>query len=168
MTDQEFLEQINNSKPVIHKACTVYCYEHSRDDLVQEIILEIYRSLNNFKKNCSFSTWAYTIARNKCISLLRKQKNDPKIVGLEEYSNTLADVSNAPEMVKQLREAIKYDTVMDSIDEAWRTVFEMYVQGISFKEMEEQTGIAEATLRVNTFRIKKRLYLRYGKSEDIK
>lgn len=168
MSEKEFVDLIKKHEAIMQSVCNTYCQSFSHADLFQEIILETWRSISNFKNNCTFSTWLYAIARNVCISNLRKHAKRPSIEGLEEYADTLAEVNNAPEMVKQLRQAIRYNSVLSSIDIAWRSVFEMYIEGISFKEMEEQTGVSEGTLRVNMHRIKKRLYLRYGKSENIK
>lgn len=168
MSEQEFVDQININKAVIHKACEVYCQTYPRQDLIQEITLEAWRTLNNFKNNCNFSTWLYTIAKNKCIDILRRQKRAPNIVGLEEYAETLADVNNTPELVKQLRQAMRYNAVLSTIEEPLRTLFELYMEGLSYAEISLQSGIDENLLRQWVHRIKQRLYLRYGKSEDIK
>lgn len=168
MSEKEFMILINKHNGIINKVCNAYCKKYSTADLYQEIVLETWRSINTFKNNSTFSTWLYAIARNVCISNLRKHKKQPVIEGLDEYAETLIEVNNAPEMIKQLHNAMRYNTVLNNIDPAWQSVFQMYIEGFSFKEMAEQTGIEEGTLRVNIFRIKKRLYLRYGKSENIK
>lgn len=166
MNEQEFVDLINSHKHTIHTVCDRYCKSASRADLVQEIILETWKSINNFQKKCTFNAWLYQIARNKCIDVLRRQKTTPSIEGLEEYAEILAEVDNAPEMVKQLRQAIRYNTVLDSIEEPWQTTFQAYLEGLTFKELEQQTGISANSLRVNIFRIKKRLQLRYGKGKN--
>jgi len=168
MSEQEFVDQINKNKGIIHKACEVYCKKYPRQDLIQEITLEAWRSLNNFKNYCNFSTWLYTIAKNKCIDILRRQKKAPSIVGLEEYAETLTEVNNAPELVKQLKQAMRYTAVLSTIEEPLRTLFELYMEGLTYEEISSQSGIDENLLRQWVHRIKQRLYLRYGKSENIK
>jgi len=168
MTEREFVAEINKNKRIILKAYNAYAAKYNQEDIVQEVILETWKTINNFKNNCKFSTWLYNIARNTCIDVTRRSKNIPNTVGLEDYAEVIAESSNAKEMVKQLREAIRYDSVIDNIEEPWRSTFEMYLHGISFKEMSDQTGVDENTLRVYLHRIKKRLYLRYGQSDHIK
>lgn len=165
MTEKEFVEKINKHKGVIHKACRTYCKSFNHADLAQEILIEAWQSLSKFKKNCTFSTWLYFISRNVCISALRKQNKQPEFIDLLEYSEVLEDVSNAPEMVKQLREAIRYDTVINNIEEPYRAIFEMYIHGCSYEEISLQTGITENALRARICRIKKQLQLRYGKGK---
>jgi len=43
-------------------------------DVLQESFIDIYRNLNDFKKDLKFSSWIYRIAHNKAIDLIRKGK----------------------------------------------------------------------------------------------
>src|SRR5687768_1679518 len=132
MTEKEFLEQIKENRRFIHMVCNTYYESYPRQDLVQEITLELWRSINNFKNNCSFRKWIFVVARNKCITLLRKEKKID-IVGLDEYADTLVETNNAPDIVKQLRNAMRYDSVISTIEEPFRSTFEMYLHGLSYK-----------------------------------
>lgn len=162
MTDNEFVEQLRANKNMIHYVCNNYCATYSRDDLVQDIYLELWVSLGNFKNNCKFSTWLYMIARNVCISTLRKQKNHQISECLDEYKDVLAHVNNTKEILKQLRNAIRYNNVLSNIEQPYRELFDMYINGASFKELEQYSGISANNIRVHIHRIKQRLKLRYG------
>lgn len=162
MTEQEFIEQLKANEDLINSVCVNYCYQYNRKDLMQDIALELWKTIGNFKNNCKFSTWIYTVARNVCVTTLRRQKRQPVIEGLDEYKEVLEELDNSPELLKQLHNATRYNTVLDSIDEPYKTLFHMYVYGASFKELEKHSGIVEGTIRVHMHRIKKRLRLRYG------
>lgn len=162
MSEQEFMQQIELNKNVIHNACNAYCQSLSHNDLIQDIIAETWKSLGKFKNSCKFSTWLHTIARNVCISALRKHKSHPIIEGLDDYIDVLEYVDTTPELIKQLHEAKRYNIVTNTIEEPYRTLFHMYVYGASFKDLEQHSGINANVLRVNMHRIKKRLQLRYG------
>lgn len=43
-------------------------------DVAQEVCLKIYRSINSFRDNSSFSTWVYRITANTCLDALRKRE----------------------------------------------------------------------------------------------
>lgn len=48
---------------------------HAAEDVAQEVFLAVYRKLSTFDPmRCRFSTWIFTIARNKSINVLRKKK----------------------------------------------------------------------------------------------
>ena len=42
------------------------------EDICQEVFITAYNKLNTFKYDYAFSSWLYTIARNKCIDYGRK------------------------------------------------------------------------------------------------
>lgn len=44
------------------------------EDMAQETFLKVYRNLNKFKPQLSFSTWLYKIATNICLSHLRRRR----------------------------------------------------------------------------------------------
>jgi len=59
-----------------------WCYRFTRDretalDLAQEILLRVFRNLDNYRGECRFSTWLYVIARNQCMTALQKRAAEP-------------------------------------------------------------------------------------------
>ena len=75
-TQADFLAQVDAHKGMIHKVCQVYCWNPGdRDDLFQEIIIQLWKAWPGFRRESKFSTWLYRIALNTAISGLRKQKN---------------------------------------------------------------------------------------------
>ncbi len=55
----------------------IWCLRIVRDhdqalDLAQEVLLSAYRGLEGFGERSSFSSWLFAIARNRCISLMRR------------------------------------------------------------------------------------------------
>ena len=53
------------------------------EEATQDIFLNIYRSLEDFRGESKMSTWIYRITSNECISRLRKKQLD--ITSLEEF-----------------------------------------------------------------------------------
>ena len=63
----------------------VYCFVYrllrntpvssEAEDVVQDIFIKVYHKIHTYDLNrgCKFSTWLFTIARNHCVSLLRKK-----------------------------------------------------------------------------------------------
>jgi RNA polymerase sigma-70 factor (ECF subfamily) len=129
---------------------------------VQDIYLSAWKSLSNFRKESSFKTWLGSIARNVCIDNFRKRRKQPITEDLKNYEEIICNSNNYSEIVLQLRQAIKYETVMSNLDNADRSLFEMHLFGLSYKEISQQTGISENALRVKINRINQRLRLRYG------
>lgn len=50
--------------------------QFDREDLYQDIFLHCWKSIGKFKGNASFTTWLYRLAMNRCISYMRKNRDD--------------------------------------------------------------------------------------------
>ena len=48
------------------------------EEVLQDTLITVARSVQDFRGASSFSTWAYTIARNFCLKRRRKSKFAPK------------------------------------------------------------------------------------------
>ena len=81
-TQSDFLAQVEAHKGMIHKVCQVYCWNPGdREDLFQEIVIQLWKAWPGFRGESKFSTWLYRIALNTAISGLRKQKNHAGLYG---------------------------------------------------------------------------------------
>ncbi|EKE11254.1 MAG: hypothetical protein ACD_15C00113G0019 [uncultured bacterium] len=60
-----------------------YFAEEDARDIVQEVFIKIYLSLNIFDGDLKFSTWAYQITRNATIDAIRKKQSRPQTICLE-------------------------------------------------------------------------------------
>ena len=68
-------------------------------DCLQEAMLRIYRAINGFKAQSSFSTWVYRITMNTCLDELRRRKNRPNtsLDGLYDAGWAPVDPGETPE-----------------------------------------------------------------------
>lgn len=83
-----------------HERVTSWCGRISRDretanDLAQEVFLKAYRHLHSFRGESSVSTWLYAIARNHCLTALKRQSND--YVPLNLLHDSMLRDASAPE-----------------------------------------------------------------------
>src|SRR5690349_11632993 len=71
---ERFQAQVEAHKKILYKVCNSYCKNRDdREDLAQEIILQLWRSFGTFDARCLFSTWMYRIALNVAISFTRRE-----------------------------------------------------------------------------------------------
>jgi RNA polymerase sigma factor (sigma-70 family) len=70
--EDAFLLIIESNKGIIYKVVNAYCKDlEDRKDLVQEIVLQLWKSFPNYKEQFKHSTWIYKIALNIAISFYR-------------------------------------------------------------------------------------------------
>lgn len=88
------------------------------EDVLQEVFLKIYRNLNDFDPDLSFSSWAYRIAHNEAVNYLRKHRaketaaletEDEDVVSLLdvlEADASVADEAARKELQHNVRKAL--------------------------------------------------------------
>lgn len=71
--NDNFIGVIEKNKGIIYKVANAYCKnDEDRKDLVQEIIIKLWQSFENYNPQYSLSTWMYRISLNTAISFYRK------------------------------------------------------------------------------------------------
>lgn len=76
---------------------TAWCYrvtrnQNSAHDMAQDVFFKAYRNLDNFRGDSRISTWLYAIARNHCLTSLKKRACDP-VDGSEAVPSRMRDYS---------------------------------------------------------------------------
>ena len=107
--EQQFVQTINQHQGILHKVCRIYCSNATeREDLFQEMVLQLWKAFPSFRSEAKISTWMYRIALNTAISGLRKKKI--AIIELEKVSFQIEDKqeANIDEELQHLYKAIEH------------------------------------------------------------
>ncbi len=122
-------------------------------DLEQEILLALWRSLERFNGQSSLETWIYAVVQNTVKNFKRRSRNIRK-----------RDERVAPNtgFVEQTRDEGRIiEDFMDLLGDLDRRVFLMYLNDIGYRDMSSQIGIDEANLRKRLSRIKEQFKAKY-------
>lgn len=95
---------------------TCYGFVDSRDDAVdiaQEVFIEIYKSIRQFRKDADLNTWIYRICINKSLDFLRKQRRKKRIADLKELFLLRSKPVIGPH--QQLEEAERREILQEQI-----------------------------------------------------
>jgi RNA polymerase sigma-70 factor (ECF subfamily) len=133
-----------------------------RDDLFQDIAIQVWYSIPVFRAQSSVITWIYRIALNTALKWVRKEKSRPALQPLENAGHIL----NEPEQNLDEHLTWLYREIY-SLDLVDRCVVLLLLDNFSYKEMAVILGISESNVGVKINRIKKQLQeklkpLRYG------
>ena len=86
ISEQDFLQKIEKHKGILLKVSRIYCDNfEDRKDLFQEIILQMWQSISNFKQNSAFPTWMYRVAINTALVFHKKDKRRPDNIPLTTH-----------------------------------------------------------------------------------
>jgi RNA polymerase sigma-70 factor, ECF subfamily len=150
----QFTEYINSHKNLIFKVASVYCYNtEERKDLVQEIVLQLWKSFPRYDSSFKFSTWAYRIALNVCISYVRKTIVRNKTI--KEYKEFIeVDIVESCQECENLNRLYKVFEILKPIE---RAIITLNLEGCSNKEIAEIIGITPTNVSTRILRIKNKL-----------
>jgi RNA polymerase sigma-70 factor (ECF subfamily) len=154
MTQEEFVRQVQANQGIIQKICRLYGQTRpDREDLFQEIIVQLWKAVPKFQEQSRFSTWLYRVALNTAISDFRKKRRALPVIQTEVASLEIESelIDDKDERLKTLYAAISR---LQEIDKA---IVMLYLEDKSYDEMEDIVGISASTLRVRMNRIKEKL-----------
>ena len=101
-----FVQLIEENKGIIHKICMMYTFNLTdKEDLYQEICLQLWRSFRNYRAESKFSTWLYRVALNTAISSVRKDRRRIETVQLDQVEHFVARDSDREGMTRTLFKA---------------------------------------------------------------
>lgn len=148
-----FMAMIESNKGILFKVANSYCRDpENRNDLIQEIILQLWKSFSHYSSQFKYSTWIYRIALNVAISNYRTENKRSQIkLPISEAIMELADSRYQEEKEEKLTLLQQYISELKEID---RALMLLYLDEKSHKEIAEITGISETNVATKIGRIK--------------
>ncbi len=154
-SETTFEKLIVENQHLIHKICNIYEDSNAdREDLFQEITIQLWRSFPTFQEKSSFSTWLYRVALNTAITQLRKKSRRLQSTSISNREFQIPDSSaeeSNEEDLKLLRWAIQQLKPID------RAIIFLYLEEKSYQEIAEIIGITTKNVGVKIVRIKAKL-----------
>jgi len=136
------------------------------EDLLQETVLRAYRGFHQFQEGTNLKAWLYRILMNTFINSYRKRQREPQTVSDEEISDwylysKLADSGAEPSAEATVLESLPDEEVQEalqSLPEQFRVaVLLADVEGFSYKEIADITGVPIGTVMSRLHRGRKAL-----------
>ena len=146
-----FEELLARSRGRLAAVAGAYAYGDA-DDLLQEILLQIWRSLSTFKGDSSIDTWSYRVAINTALTWQRSQSRRKKNIPSEA-----SNLNELPTATDGQNSANLLDQFWQTLSKSDRALVLLYLDDLSGKEMAEVTGLTEGAIRVRVHRIKQKL-----------
>ncbi|MCD4785113.1 MAG: sigma-70 family RNA polymerase sigma factor [Candidatus Eremiobacteraeota bacterium] len=133
------------------------------EDLTQDTFLQAFKSLKKFREQSKFYTWIYRIAVNKTLNYIKVSKRSLAVLDQDIHTDRgniereIRDAKSDPNSLVQqgeLRSVI--ETAVRGLTEKNRLVFVLKeMDGFTYTEISEMTGISEQTVRTRIHRAKK-------------
>ncbi len=155
-----FLSLLESHKGIIYRVANSYCRDSAdRQDLVQEIIIQLWTSFDRYDSSFKHSTWMYRIALNTAISYYRKSKvrreNSVDLSPILESTIGGEETLEADPNLKLLQHFIQ------QLGEIDRSLILLFLDEHSYKEIAEITGFSVTNVSTRLGRIKKELKAKF-------
>jgi RNA polymerase sigma factor (sigma-70 family) len=153
--ETRFLQLIGENKGILFKICRIYQDQpDDRNDLLQEMILQLWLTFDSFRGESKFSSWMYRVALNTAIVFFKKQKRRPDNEQLP-YQFDQAEAPS-PQAEKEAQLAVFYKAVQQ-LGKVEKALIYLYMENQPYDEISANLGITEGNVRVRINRIKNKL-----------
>lgn len=153
--EPRFIQLIEEHKGLLFKICRVYQNDaDDRDDLMQEMILQLWLGFDSFKGESKFSTWMYRVALNTAIVFFKKQKRRPDS---EQLPDTLDHLAAEVTDTLQDQQLTLFYKAIQQLTKVEKALIFLYMEDQAYEDIAFNLGISEVNVRVRLNRTKNKL-----------
>ncbi len=158
VTEERFLARLDEHRRILWKVAGTYCRgDEDRRDLVQEIVVQLWRAFPRYDEQYRFSTWMYRIAMNVANSFYRSESRRTRdLAPIEDAVLEIAAPETESDETRLLRRWI------DGLDALNKALVILYLDGNSQDEIAEVLGISATNVSTKISRLKQRLRRELG------
>lgn len=157
---QFFQEIIELHKGILFKVARVYCPNgNDRQDLIQEMMIQIWQSLHKYNDQFKISTWLYRISLNVAISFYRTTTSRANTLTVLNEQTTEIRMEDTTETEQQLNLLEQFISELKEFDKA---LILLYLEDKSHAEIAEILGLSVSNVGTKIGRIKEKLKTRFS------
>jgi len=176
--EKAFRQLVDKYQQLVMNTCFGLVHNtEDAEDIAQDVFIEVFRSISNFRADSKISTWLYRITVNRSLNFIRDSKRSKMAQSLDEIfslqkgksSNIMAEKAASPdtEFENSERADILYK-VIDSLPKNQRVAFTLNkYEDLSYKEiaevMETSVSSVESLIHRAKKNLQKKLYTCYKK-----
>lgn len=155
--DFAFVSIYNRHKSAVYTFCVKMLLDkEAAQDVLQETFLRVYENRNRLLNAGSFRAWLFTIARNQCLNVLRRERRrvpldpeDESMVAFEEASSSMLETSEQIDRVNEFLSRLK--------DEYREVLVLREYQNLSYEEIAAITRSTLSAVKSRLFKARRRL-----------
>nr|WP_276681496.1 sigma-70 family RNA polymerase sigma factor [Empedobacter brevis] len=145
---------MNQHKGILHKVARMYMdNSENQNDLIQEIVLQLWKSFERFEGNSQFSTWMYRVSLNTALTYFKKEKKKEE---RHTFIENLDQVDEVDSGEKETQLELFYKAVHE-LNKVEKALIFLFLEGQSHKEIASNLGITEVNARVKLNRTKEKI-----------
>lgn len=132
-----------------------------RRDLLQDIHVALWQSLERFDGRCSLRTWVYRVAHNTATSqVIRRRSRAPALMSLDDIASA-PDSRDGEREMDERRVLGRLLALIQTLTPLDRQVIVLYLEGVDAASIGEITGLSASNVATKIHRIKHVLVRRF-------
>ena len=150
----EFLDLLTHYQGILHKVSLIYFKNKTdREDNLQEIIYQRWKSYPTIKNQNSIGSWIYAVSINTSISRVKKESR-------MNYTETIPELPDTTDIAEKMTMNESLHALLNAIhnlDEINKSIMLLYLEEKSYDEIAEIIGITKSNVGVRINRAKELL-----------
>ncbi|ODN29862.1 RNA polymerase sigma factor [Fervidobacterium thailandense] len=134
------------------------------DDIVQDVILKVFKGVKKFREDAKLSTWIYKITINVCNNVYKKFKHRETLLELNDsYAENghQSQYSTNEDLQKAVLDEVLYEKLRDAIEklspEDRAILYMKEIENLTYEEISEILGKPVGTIKSRLHYVKERL-----------
>ena len=150
----DFVARLQAHKGILYKVANAYCARREdRGDLIQDMILELWRAYPRFDGRASFATWMHTVAMNVAISMHRSEgRRIRDALPLDEFGLDLGGADAV--MAAAAPDVLELERLIHQLPALDRALVLLYLEGYGYDEIATMVGVGASNVGTRLNRIK--------------
>jgi RNA polymerase sigma factor (sigma-70 family) len=153
------------SDKVYNTAFSILQHQQEAEDITQEVFVEVFKSIKQFREDSSLTTWMYKITVSKCYDQLKKQKSKKRFAFLTSlFNEDNAIVHDKPHfehpgiLIEQKEHSKVLFYALEKLPQKQKTVFVLIkIEGLTYQEAAASMNISISATETLLFRANKNL-----------
>ncbi len=146
--EENFTEAVLAHRSIIYKVCYIYAPKGMIEDYYQEVLCNLWQNFDQFDGRSKRSTWIYRVALFTCISFIRRKQ--PASISLS-FDLSSEEDSTLREQLDELH------SIINRLGHLDRALILLWLEGYSYEEMAEVTGLTQSNVAVKLMRAKNKI-----------
>lgn len=142
---------VREQKSTVYLVCYMFSKDKSEvDDLVQEVLMNLWKGFGRFEGRSDIRTWVYRVSLNTCISAARKKKRNetlPLTMDIDLFDENDADNRQVDLLHSRISRLQPFD----------RAIVLLWLENLNYEEIGQIVGISTKNVSVRLVRIKEQL-----------
>ena len=152
--EEKFTSLIREHEGMLFKITTMFATnQQDQKDLYQDIVYQLWKSFESFRKESKITTWMYRVAMNTAITVKKRGQKHKTVIPIERVVLNQIDTDNR-ELEERLKVLYYHIKQLNDLDKG---LMLLLLEGRKYEEIAEITGLSSSNVGTRISRIKQKL-----------